>query len=382
MTIAPGCATEWAWTGWLPHTRPTTQPCHRLLAFDHEQAAARVAELIARLPSPGGPGHGRSVRPGSPERRTVVLVDGDLAGERLRGDLARLASEGPAAGVHLLCLAEAPAATPASPVTDTVTAAQHALPAFAACGMRGVLAGEVATSLRLLLPDGEAGPPATMDGVSGAWAERLARALAPLREGTGGDAEPLPESARLLDVLRLPRVTPAALRTRWEATEGLPLVLGSAVDGPLATDLAAAPGPLLVEGPARSGRTELLCSLAASLCATAGPRGLSLLLVDGPDEGLAPCAELPQVSERLRTTDPVRMRTFAQALRAELNRRAALLGEGPFETWTGEPAAAPLRVVGPRRGEDHGAGTAAPCAPERTDPLPRLVVIADDVAAL
>ncbi|NJP69167.1 FHA domain-containing protein, partial [Streptomyces spiramenti] len=61
VAIAPGGADHWGWTGWLPHTRPTSQPCHRLLAFDDGQTAARVAELVDRLRvgargAPGGSG--------------------------------------------------------------------------------------------------------------------------------------------------------------------------------------------------------------------------------------------------------------------------------------------------------------------------------------
>ncbi|NJP68567.1 FtsK/SpoIIIE domain-containing protein, partial [Streptomyces spiramenti] len=331
-------------------------------------------------PEPGGSLTG----PGG--RRTVVVVDGEVADPGVRRGLERLAAEGSGVGIHLICLAEAPSATPASPVTKTLAFAGDRSPAFAACGLRAVLSGEVATSVRLIGRDGEAGAPATADGVSAAWAERLARALAPLREAVGGDAEftALPDAARLLDVLRLPRVTPAALRERWSDAEGLPLVLGAAVGGPLATDLAAAAGPIVVEGPARSGRTELLCSLATSLAAAAGPDRLSLLLVDGADEGLAPCAELPQVADRLRTTDPVRMRTVAQSLRAELARRAELLGGPSPVTWQeDDPATALLRVVGQRRGSAEDAGGPEPVgAGPGAGPLPRLVVVVDDVASL
>ncbi|NJQ08793.1 FtsK/SpoIIIE domain-containing protein, partial [Streptomyces lonarensis] len=396
VTVAPGGAEHWAWTGWLPHTRPTTQPCHRLLAFDEAQAAARVAELVDRLPGRprGATGDGvpplpsQSQRPAGPRpgaagpapgRRTVVVVDGEIADPGARRGLDRLAAEGPAAGIHLICLAEAASATPASPVTQTLASAADRSPTFAACRLRAVLSGEVATSVRLIGRDGEAGAPATADGGSAAWAERLARALAPLREAVGAEAEltALPDSARLLDVLRLPRVTPAALRERWAAGDGLPLVLGAAVGGPLATDLAAA-GPVVVEGPARSGRTELLCSLATSLAAASGPDRLSLLLVDGADEGLAPCAELPQVVDRLRTTDPVRMRTVAQSLRAELVRRAELLGGPSPVTWQEDEPAALLRVVGQRRGAEEEPVRQAPAS----GPPPMLVVVVDDVAAL
>ena len=40
---------------------------------------------------------------------TVVVVDGDPGSAPLRESIARLAAAGSAAGIHLLCLAEAPA---------------------------------------------------------------------------------------------------------------------------------------------------------------------------------------------------------------------------------------------------------------------------------
>ncbi|RKN07922.1 FHA domain-containing protein [Streptomyces radicis] len=321
VALAPGRADAWSWLGWLPHVRPERgQDCSLLLGFDARQVAARLRELTRRL---GVPGDGR---------RTVVLVDGDPGGADTRAALDRLAAEGPAAGIHLLVLAEAPSATASSPLAETLAAASAAVPALRDCGTVGVLTGPVATALRLVGAGGVPGPTAGADAVSPAWAERFARALAPVREDAATPPPPsasaLPESCRLLDALELARVTPGALRERWARRSGLPLVLGTAAEGPLALDLAEAPGPVAVEGAPGSGRTELLSALAASLATGAGPGDLSLLLVEGAGEGLRPCAELPHVTSYVGATDPVRMRAFTQALRDELKRRAAVAAEG------------------------------------------------------
>ncbi|WP_049571622.1 FtsK/SpoIIIE domain-containing protein, partial [Streptomyces sp. SBT349] len=339
VALAPGRAGDWSWLGWLPHLRPTRgQDCGLLFGFDARQAAARLRELTRRL---GGRTDGR---------RTVVLVDGDPGGAEARAALARLATEGRGAGIHLIVLTEAPPATAASPLTETLAAAVATTPVLRDCGTVGVLTGPVATALRLVGPGGAPGPTAGADAVSPAWAERFGRALAPRREdGVQAPAPPstaLPESCRLLDALELARVTPGVLRERWARRRGLPLVLGAGTEGPVALDLAEAPGPLAVEGGAKSGRTELVSALAASLATGAGPGDLSLLLVEGAGEGLRPCAELPHVTSYLGATDPVRMRAFTQALREELKRRAAVAEEG-------------------------GAGT-----------LPWLVVLVDDFDAL
>ncbi|MGW1186668.1 FHA domain-containing protein [Streptomyces sp. NPDC002559] len=227
---------EWAWLGWLPHLRPMHgQDCRLLLAYDREQATARTTELVRRLDDgPLGPGWAsldRGTVAEAAERYTgpytVVIVDGDPGSAVLRENTARLAAAGAAAGIHLICLAETPSATPTSPVAATYEAACHASIAFRECGAVAMLSGDVATALRLLrTADGRAagrGTVAAVDAVSAHWAERFGRALAPLRaEGSatahGRPSAALPTTARLLDELGLARATPASLMARWAST--------------------------------------------------------------------------------------------------------------------------------------------------------------------
>ncbi|MFF3786437.1 FHA domain-containing protein [Streptomyces sp. NPDC001933] len=228
---------EWAWLGWLPHLRPMHgQECRLLLAYDREQADARTTELVRRLDDgPLGPGWASQDRTTIAEAAqrytgpyTVVVVDGDPGSAALRENTARLAAAGAAAGIHLICLAETPAATPTSPVAATYEAACHASIAFRECGAVAMLSGDVATALRLLrTADGRAagrGTVAAVDAVSAHWAERFGRALAPLRtEGAATApgrpaAAALPTTARLLDELGLARATPASLMARWAST--------------------------------------------------------------------------------------------------------------------------------------------------------------------
>ena len=367
---------QWSWLGWLPHVRPAHgQDCRLLLAYDPEQAAARTSELVRRLgDGPLGPGWASAERAeiASAAARhrgpsTLVIVDGDPGSSALRETTARLAAGGPAAGIHLLCLAETPAASPAFPLAATYEAARAASPAFGECGAVAVLSGDVATALRVVQPgSGPNGTVATVDAVSGAWAERFARALAPLRESdtaaaAGGRAPraavPLPDAARLLDELGLARATPASLMARWAAAldtdrPAAAAVLGAGPHGPLCADLAADGSHLVVEGAAATGKTELLRSLAASLAAADRPDLLSLVLVDGGGsergEGLRVCTDLPHVTTHLAASDPVRMREFAQALSSELKRRAEILAGTPFSEWRAKHLPAP-RIVAPRR---------------------------------
>ncbi|MFD6416500.1 FtsK/SpoIIIE domain-containing protein [Streptomyces sp. NPDC060194] len=415
-------AAEWAWLGWLPHLRPAHgQDCRLLLAHDREQAAARTGELLQRLErTPHGPPADGGAGP-----YTVVLVDGDPGAADVREAVVRLAQEGPAVGIHVVCLAETAAASPASPVAETYEAACAASPAFRACGAAALLSGDVATALRLLRTS--AGQPvghgtlAVVDAVSAAWADRFARALAPLRSDgapTGGRRErtatALPPASRLLDELGLARATPASLLARWasagddERSVGgrAHAVLGAGPRGPLVVDLAAEGPHLLVEGPPGSGRSELLRALAASLGAAERPDRLALVLVEGADgpergEGLRACTELPHTTTLLTANDAVRMREFAQALSTELKRRAELLGTVDFTQWHTDrdrvrrlvAQRAPGRS-GPAGGPDPSGDGDVEAPPSGTlrlrtttppppgPPLPRLVVLVDDFDAL
>lgn len=407
---------EWAWLGWLPHLRPAHgQDCRLLLAYDRDQATARTAELTRRLDDgplgPGWPSADRRSLADAAERydsaRTVVIVDGDPGSAVLRETTARLAGAGWASGIHLICLAETPAASPLSPVAATYESACAASLAFRECGAVALLSGDVATALRLMRttegrPVGH-GTVGAVDAVSAAWAERFGRALAPLRaEGGGthpGRATALPRASRLLDELELARATPASLMARWASAGDGTVVLGAGPRGPLAVDLTEEGPHLLIEGPAGSGRTELLRSVAASLAAAGRPDRLGLLLVDGAGgergEGLAACTELPHVTEHLVASDPVRMRVFAQALGAELKRRSELLGSVGFAEWHTQRELAD-RMVGqrpPSAAEQRGdldsptSGTlrlrpGARTKAEGPAPLPRLVVLVDDFDAL
>lgn len=411
-----GAAAEWSWLGWLPHTRAARgQDCRLLFGLDRTQAAARAEELTRRVDE--GPlgsdwvtAERADVLAAAGRHRgpaTVVVVDGDPGTAALRESVARLAAGGSSAGVHVLCLAETPATTPSSPFADTLASAYAALPAFRECGSAALLSGAVATAVRLVERGGDpTGALATVDGVSAAWAQRFARALAPVREpepaaGAVPAARPavaLPPGSRLLDELGLARATPAALLARWSPASGevpgagaASLVLGAGPRGPVTADLGADRSHLLVSGAAGSGKTELLCSLAAALAAGERPDRLGLVLIDGDGAGLGVCAELPHASMYLSAGEPVRMRGFAQALSGELKRRAELLGTAHFDTFAQqatETAAARRRSAasdldsGTLRLRPRAGGGAASAPVQSAPPLPRLVVLVDDFDVL
>ncbi|MEZ0068371.1 hypothetical protein ABIA32_004396 [Streptacidiphilus sp. MAP12-20] len=417
---------SWSWLPWLPHLRPTHgQPCRALTAFDATQALARLAELApgwgedapdgppprlsgaelsgAELSDdaagrPGGFVHAtegspspRSGHGGPRGRATVLVVDGDPGSEAARSAVAELLAHGAARGIHVLQLAEHPEQLPQS------------------CGAVVAITGEVGTLLDIerpavgsaaaraagqhrAAPERELIAGVALDAVGAAWAGRLARALAPLREPDTakrpGSRSALPEAARLLDLLGLDLVTPAKISARWaelrlSSGEVPSATVGVGRDGSCALDLT---DHLLVGGAPGSGRTELLRSLLAALAVAERPDRLGLLLIEGrppqePTLGLSPAVELPHVVGHVATTDGPALRDAAHALSSELDRRAVLLQGRSFAAWHAERALASLAP--PRRpADDYPQQPPQGALAVDPEPLPHLVVAVDDWDAL
>lgn len=394
-------ADTWAWALWLPHLRPVDgQDCRLLIGLDDEQATARLTELTARLSGPSGLG-------GHPA--TVVVVDGRPATEAARQALDLLLRQGPAVGIFPVCLAEQPELLPRG------------------LGATALITGEVGTQLSLSRPVArgrETLHEVSLDAVSDAWAERLARVLAPLREAAPAVRGPLPDVLRLLDLLQLDTVTPAKLSARWEAHAGgigaATALLGTTRDELCTLDLAdpeltlPSPDPggphLLIGGARGSGKTELLRTLVASLAVSERPERLAVTIIEGRaasdgQDGLDGCTELPHVTGRVNAAvDPRAALLAAEALEDELVLRERLFdgldfaswhaarildaqgldGQGPDEqeapavpvpATVGGGAATTPRIIPPRSAE--GSRPAGPA------PVPaRLVVVVDDYDAL
>ena len=428
---------EWSWLNWLPHLRPAHgQDCRLLLAFDRDQAEARAGELVRRLES-GALGAGWATASDDAVTAaaaaydgpfTLVVLDGDPGSPALRDALARIAAAGPSAGIHALALTEpgerpilahgltarlagdvattlridhlpAPSARTARPDAPQPGADRRAT-ADPGAGQdpyagQGRAGGPEAHDTRQPGGDGHtaahAGAEIVVDAVSAAWAEHFARALAPLREADRGAADvpsrhALPATVRLLDELDLALATPARIAARWGeapgAAAGAAAVVGVGAGGRVAVDLVAEGPHAMVGGAPGAGKTELLRSLAAALASGERPDRLALVLVDGAGlergEGLAACADLPHVSTHLVASDPVRMREFAQALTAELKRRAEVLAGLDFAAWHARRAVG--ATVPHQGGRRQAAGAYGPTAVVPL--LPRLVVIVDDFDAL
>ncbi|MBB5080658.1 FHA domain-containing protein [Nonomuraea endophytica] len=254
-----------AWTRWLPHLRGGERvPC--LIGTTEETRAERVAELLALIADP-------------PEgEEVVVLLDGARSLRELPG-LREVLRDGPAAGVYTICADRR--------------------------GMSECLAVCELDGTDLLLTRAGDGLPAPIrpEYVDAEAAERIARALAPLRDRAEPDTP-----ARLLDLLGME--TPAV---RWPDAPVTKVVVGTAVSGTVSVDVAA-------DSRLRLGGAgpDLARALVAALLLANPPDALALVLVG---ESLRPFAPCPHVTGWFPAWE-TRMGT---ALNAEAQRRTALL---------------------------------------------------------
>lgn len=349
---------HWRWTRWLPHLKPADgQDCTLLLGLGPDQAAARLAELVARIRTrrggrPGPQSEGTATVPDS--GRAVLLVVDPVRPLAGNPDLTEILAEGPSAGVFTLCLADRSADLP-SQTRAMVT-----------------LGGEVNSRLRIDVPHAPPVEGAVADMVSVAWADRFGRALAPLRDKREAPATPndqtrvhrvpsaapaLPDEVRLLELLGLDLLTPAKLSARWEALRSARrIVLGSAVDGPLAVD----PAHLLVGGASGSGVSELVRSVVCGQAATNHPDELDIALVSaGKGRPLAACEDLPHVFEYVDVSadGDEGLDRLVRRLEYELDQRewppgpagtAITDGSTPSDLRDAPPAIPPAPTVPPR----------------------------------
>jgi S-DNA-T family DNA segregation ATPase FtsK/SpoIIIE len=345
-----GAAADWGWVRWLPHAASDgTQDCRALLGLGLQQAAARVAELALLVESRQATRSGDRHRE---ERAVLVLVDGARA---LRGvpGLAALLRDGPEVGVVAVALDDDPLLLPEE------------------CGATAVVTGEVGTRLDLRLAGSADVPGVLADVVSPAWAERVARALAPLRDdsreraGTSG----LPPSVRWTEVAGVAldggEGDVAEVLARWASPgRSTEAALGQGTDGVFGVDLRRDGPHALVAGTTGSGKSELLQTLIASLALANRPDELHLVLVDYKGgAAFGPCAELPHVVGLVTDLDGALVERALASLTAELSRREAVL------------AAAGASDV-----EEHRRRVDAPGGP--ADVLPRLAIVVDEFASL
>jgi S-DNA-T family DNA segregation ATPase FtsK/SpoIIIE len=202
------------------------------------------------------------------------------------------------------------------------------------------------------------------DQVETAWADRIGRALAPVRDATPTEDDAgLPRSARLLECLGLENPTADSIIAGWNGQTRTDVVIGTGFDGPFRLDLRKDGPHALIAGTTGSGKSELLQTIVASLAVANRPDQLTFVLVDYKGgSAFKECNKLPHTVGMVTDLDTHLVGRALTSLGAELRRREHLLA-----------------IPGAKDLEDYEAL-------QRTDPslptIPRLALVIDEFASL
>ncbi len=265
---------------------------------------------------------------------TLLVVDGAglMTDRRSPARTALAGRRGPCAGIVLApTVDQLPAAC-----TDVIQLDPSGMGRW--LGVAGVVGSFVAGGLSLDL--------------AGAVASDLGRWEDPERPGAG-----LPDAVRLSEL-----GDAAGVAAGWAAQGPDPrpaVVVGVAADGHVIIDLVADGPHALVAGTTGAGKSELLRTLVAGLAVRSSPEALSFVLIDFKGgSAFDACARLPHVVGVVTDLDEGLAERLVVSLQAELRRREAVLRA------VGAVDLAAYRAAGPH------------------PPLPRLVVVVDELASL
>ncbi|MDN5796666.1 MAG: FHA domain-containing protein [Intrasporangium sp.] len=302
---------SWAWALLLPHAASVHGTCLAAMGdHTHEGSVGRrVAELAGIVAA-----RMEDTAHTAVTSDLVVVLDGS---ERLRREpgVADLLRDGPAVGVQFVCLDRDATRLPVE------AAAQVLIGDGPAAEARYDHRGGTVNPLVPDLPDP-------------AWAEALARALAPLEDATPvQDGPVLPERVDFVELHRLHSgadvLDASSLARLWSGRRHRPTaLLGLGDGGPVVVDLVADGPHALVGGTTGAGKSELLQTLVASLAVHSPPTELSFVLIDYKGgSAFHECADLPHVLGVVTDLDEHLTARALTSLGAELKRRERLLAQ-------------------------------------------------------
>ncbi|MGV9213968.1 FtsK/SpoIIIE domain-containing protein [Micromonospora sp. RB23] len=339
LLSAAGTA-DLSWARWLPHVDAgDAVPYSCRIGNTAATRAERVRELRTLVASR------RAERDPQRSADVVVILDGALALRDLPG-MDEVLRDGPTVGVYLIC------------------ADRHSMNEC-----RGLIETAGDSTRLTASPDGQT-VTVDADRVDATTGERLARALAPMRDRAtiGAVQNAIPRAVRLLDLLGLGTPTAADVLALWERGRGpqTRVVLGADGTGPVPVDLADQGPHTMLGGATGAGKSILLQTLVTSLLLANRPDELNLVLVDFKGgSAFLPFERCPHVVALIRSTGETAADVFDDAaaarvlasIRAEVSRRESLLARYDGEI--------------DRYWQRRLSGTALP-------PLPRLVLIFDE----
>ncbi|MDN3357076.1 FtsK/SpoIIIE domain-containing protein [Actinomadura sp. DC4] len=313
LSADPAAGRHWNWVRWLPHCAPREgEDCVALIGTDPDTVARRVTELAIRITErrrSAEPSFGAAPTVAEGSYNILLVLDGARQLRRVPG-MPQVLSGGPDVGLHAICIDDDERLLPEE------------------CTAVAVWDWDRPTHVRLHGNGLDSVGAVLADQVTPAWCDRLARALAPVRDVSRDDAESMiPPSARLLELLRMPSPTAAQIQSVWQAggrTTWVPI--GVSADGVFSVDLRRDGPHGLIAGTTGAGKSELLQTLIASLAVANRPDEMTFVLIDYKGgAAFADCASLPHVVGMVTDLDGHLTERALESLGAELRRRESLL---------------------------------------------------------
>ncbi|MGI5233150.1 FtsK/SpoIIIE domain-containing protein [Actinoallomurus sp. CA-142502] len=354
LSADPSAASHWNWVRWLPHCAPREgEDCVALIGADPDTVARRVTELAIRITE-----RRRTAEPtssfgigGAPAEgpyNILLVLDGARQLRRVPG-MPQVLSGGPSVGLHAICIDDDERLLPEE------------------CTAVAVWDWDRPTHVRLHGNGLDSVGAVLADQVTPAWCDRLARAMAPVRDVSRDDTEAMiPSSARLLELLQMPTPSAAQIQATWQSGGRTTVVpIGVSSDGVFSVDLSLDGPHGLIAGTTGAGKSELLQTMIASLAVANRPDEMTFVLIDYKGgAAFADCASLPHVVGMVTDLDGHLTERALESLGAELRRREELLlhaGAKDIEDYC------ELFDAGDRRASTR---------------MPRLVLVIDEFAAM
>jgi len=340
---------DWDWAKWLPHTVADSASGRRFLASDAADVVALVTALtpteavaVGNAALGGGllaggvaPTHHAATDPA-----TLLIVDvADLAAPKYSGIRNLLGGRGsPIAGL-------------------SIASSEHALPSVCT---RTVLVLDRTAELRGG-PSGDVmiAPASASDRAARTCARALARFDDPDRSEDGAE---LPGRVDLVDLIGFHERDPQIIIDRWQRNGNKPRPkgpLGVTEAGPLELDFISDGPHGLLAGTTGAGKSELLRTMVAAMAASVDPEHLNFVLIDYKGgSAFDACAGLPHTVGMVTDLDDHLAERALTCLEAELRYREHVLREVGADDL---PAYLDLGL---------------------DEPLPRMVIVIDEFAAM